>query len=455
MPMEKVQKVEEFELRDLLMARMHFFVPLDKVIRCYRKKTIYPIEQSEDFTHLKATCRYVALSDFNRPFSFEYIHNGQKFTRTVQMEVFLLEFVPIYYGVNKKQYYLVVGTQVDKVFGDSESETFDEGNLCTAQDLVEMKKAFYGEFFYNDGSQRVRLYEWLDDKLKKITGQNYEGHYGRHYVVDVLATRGVVDSDSRAALTALFSEAYYRRNPDAIQHTFPHIDQLAYGLLFGNNNYDKVPSLQLNRVLGDGFSNNHTEITYAGNSTIVFIKSHTPYGWCPEHQDKQKTLDCDFKSVQNIYEICFVLDAKRRLGAIEKSMRVNNASRIKQALSDMTGFLSKNPLRMGEMDWKMRYLYDHLAITDKFKTLSKMGELSSDAINIRESSKLNHLIVMLTVLTVVFSFIQILLTLFDVKWTVDCRCAVWALLLLVLVVLLVWCCCGRKICRKFREWCRC
>lgn len=393
-------------MQDVFKIRINSIIALDNVKRIYRRKykdEAQNIVASGYFTHVKHYCRYIPLQEYNQTFTFDYFAENRRVERKVDMKVFLLCLAEKSYPFGKS-FFLVIGTQIDKLFqGNTDTETFCPGDLCTETDLLHLKKAFYNKAYYYDGSNKVDLHCWQNKILKAVTGVNYAGKYGRHYVIDIVATRIETNVYHLSQLNRAFDEAYKKSPLDVTQKYLDGLRQLAYGLLFGNDNCMRTPQRQIDAVLGDGYSNNNAEVTYAGGSTIVFLQTHYPYEKERVSNEKNGVIDTN-----NLYEVCAIMVAKQKLRHIRNSMSNGNASEIKSSLSDMSEYLSKNPLRLNEQELKMKYFYQKLNINKTFDTILKMGELSSEAITIKQNRNLNRIVVALTACTLIIGIIPLI-----------------------------------------------
>ncbi len=441
-------------MEDVFVVRIHSLIPLDSVRRVYRKRyrqEVKNVELPEHITHAKSYYGYIGLSEFKQCFSYRYSIDGKDVTRIVKLRVYLLYSTEKEYPHNRRCY-LVIGTDIDKVFGHEEqNRLFKHKDLCTKHDLLHLKKAFYNKFYYHDGDKVTSYYDWQDRILKKVTGKEYHGKYGRHYIMDVLTTRINVSTNHWNDLQANFSNAYYNLPIDEAELILKEHHTLAYGLLYGNDNCERAKQKDIEKVLRGGFSNIRSEITYAGNSTLLFLHTHHPYSWKNEHLNKIKELKYEFESILNVPEICIVMDAKQRLREIKNMMRTEDASHIKEVLSDISEYLSKNPLRINEMEMKMKYLYQTLDIDNMYATVLQMGELSSEAINIKQTGRLNKWVTGLTAATVLLGVIQLFSKNNQLNKSInmnpcncnvatipmDCCMVVCVLLLLVLIALIV------------------
>ncbi|MBR1556980.1 MAG: hypothetical protein IJ647_04365 [Prevotella sp.] len=441
-------------MEDVFVVRIHSLIPLERIRREYRRRyrqKVNSIAPPEHITHAKSFYGYIGLSEFKQRFSYRYSIDDKDVTRIVELRVYLLYSTEKEYP-HKRRCYLVIGTDIDKVFGHEEqNRLFKHKDLCTKHDMLHLKKAFYNKFYYHDGDKVTSYYEWQDRILKKVTGKEYHGKYGRHYIMDVLTNQIDVSTNRWIDLETNFSNAYYNQPVDEAELILKEHQTLAYGLLYGNDNCERTNPNDIEEALQDGYSNNRTEITYAGNSTLLFLHTHHPYSWKKEHLNKIKKLNAEFNSILNLPEICIVMDAKQRLREIMNLMKKENASRIKEVLSDISEYLGKNPLRLSEMGLKMKYLYKTLEIDSAYATVLQMGELSSEAINIKQTGRLNKWVACLTAATVVLGFFQLfpnnkpLNTIMNmnpcncnsIAIPLDCYMVVCVLLLLVLIALIV------------------
>ena len=365
--------------KNIFKAAFYFFVPIEKLTNKYRSRyddNHHGMKKDSLIRNADGEIDYCDLDEFNHLFNYKY----DKISRTVELKVF---FVKHSCSLNDKgRFYLVVGTGIDMIFED--------GQLCESRDLIKLKKAFYEHgkkgLFYEEGDETITLRKWLDKNLKIITGKDYKGKYSRHYIVNIKA----VKVEQLEYLPRQFAKEYYQCEDEEVHFYYDVVkgaDELAYALLYGNDNIKAVPEETVEETFKDTFFNNKAEKMFAGNNTIVFIKTRGKYP--TQKLDISAPPFIGIEGMLNILDICMVMEAKHKLKRIQKLMQDNHPSEIKDALANISQYLSKNPLRLSEIDGRTGYLYKVLGVKKLFDVVMKQGELMSESSNIRMSMSID------------------------------------------------------------------
>lgn len=367
--------------KNIFKAAFYFFVPVDKLTKEYRTRYAdnhQGMDKDSRIRNADGEIDYCVLDEFDHLFNYVY----GRISRSVLLRVFLIKHSC---SLNTKgRYYIVVGTGLDMAFVD--------GQLCESTDLVKLKKAFYEHgkkgLFYEDekGDETTTLRKWLDRNLKIITGKDYKGKYGRHYIVNIKA----VKVELLEFLPRQFAKEYYQSEDEEVRSYYDVVegaDELAYALLYGNDNIRAVPEETIEETFKDTFFNNKAEKMFAGNKTIVFIKTRDEY--TTEVMDMTAPLFIGIEGMLNILDMCMVMEAKHKLKHIQRLMQDNHPSEIKDALAYISQYLSKNPFRLSEIDGRTEYLYKALGVKKLFDVVMKQGELLSESSSIRMTMSIN------------------------------------------------------------------
>lgn len=80
-------------------------------------------------------------------------------------------------------------------------------------------------------------------------------------------------------------------------------------------------------------------------------------------------------------------------------LNCNDATIIRKALGNIVSCLMNRPFGVKELDGKMNYIYDAMGINTEFEAIRQMGEQCAEAINIKNTMKLNVLMIVLAVIT--------------------------------------------------------
>lgn len=378
--------------------------------------------------YLDAKFRYVQLKDETRTFYYDYKDKGKEFNRSVEMECWLVSFSS---RIKRHwSYYLVTTISIDKSFAKKGTIEFGQKEFCSAQDLVHLKKAFYGDdenkedykglFYYDNGSKRD-IKTWLDRTVEGITGKNPKGHYGRHYLMDICGVnlwqdkpfcwqRRETKEYSHASLKVAFSKAYYTPTAKPYEKVIENYKEFVYGLIYGNENNTVIPPVTLDETLDDSFSNNLSERIFAGHKTEVFLHTHHPYPWKKENTGKKKEINNEPLKNQNVFDIFIVMEAKNRLKHIESTLRQGSPSSIKDALASISAYLSSNPYHLGEYTKRILMLYRKLGVNHLLKSVKEQGNFLADARKIEMENRLNYRVYALTAVTVLIGIFGLIVS---------------------------------------------
>ena len=413
-------------MHDIYIVSLYAFIPLPKVTRQYKRdfaRMKNHIDMPRYMHHVQAVCGYATLP-FSQKFFFERADS------TIQ-NVTLLSYLLFFSATGNDSdghYYLAIGTTVDKVF---EEATVTEASLCTAEDILSLKRSFYmkGEdgFFYPSKEPVTYYHQWLENIIERMTVGAKGACPELHYVVDIRKT--IIDTlpANKPALDDAFDEAYHKNRILDEKNWDLKYNPFIYGLLFGNNNYGSVPLSQIEKTLKGGFSNNITEKIYGGNDSIVFLRTHfafsrinsNPLLTTKEEEPHMVVVNHSLLDIHAIFDICSVMDAKWQLNEIQQSYALGDASNIKAALSKMTSYINNSIFHLCELDEKMRYLYEVLDVNHRFEQVQKTGNLYSDALTLRQNKWINRWILLLTCATSIIGAIQIAISL-DIIVLGDC-----------------------------------
>ena len=406
--------------RNVFIVTLYSFIPLEKKPKGKYKDLILGSPMVEPDRLIRYTgARFCVeeLKDEGGRFFYTYNVSGKELEREVEMKVWLYKFIS---DINLKgRYYLVTTISIDKAFGD-ENKTpqfpFGLSNICTSEDIVQLKKAAYGGkdkgLFYKDSKKNCYLHNYLDDLIERITGKNPHGKYGRHYIVDVRGV-GIADNvriQSREHLTRLFSDEYYKREKLPFNEVVKDYKTMVYGLFFGNENNEVIPYDTLENTLKDSFSNNKTERLFAYHKTIVFLHTHHPYPWNPENVGKQKILSDEIEKDPIIWDAFLVMEARLKLKEIDRLLRPGQPQNIKDALASISSYLATNPYRLGEYGQRSKMLYRNMGIVELFNSIKDRGNLLADAKVIENNEKLNHRVYALTAVTVLVGVLSLIVS---------------------------------------------
>lgn len=387
--------------QNVYVASVYAFIHLD--IDTYGgKRKFIPIGTYEAERYNNATCDYLD-TEVSQDFYYSYRYHGRDYTRKVELKTYILRYIHHSFA----QYYLVVGTGVDKVFDRSNPK-----DLCTDQDIVQLRKAFYSQgnegLHYSDQGQTIHFFQdWLNKQIENISGVNPDGHFDRHFIVNVVGVNTSTNVKTTKDLDENFNKEFTSEPYQPLDNVIPDCDRWAYGLIFGNDNYERVPDQQVRNVISIPFSNNVTERTYAGYKSIVSIRSHY-HRTLNGHANIDHLNRIDLPHAHNIAAICHIMHIKRQLQRIRAMLNRSSASEIRTALSDIAMLIDFKPTGLRELDGKFEYISRTMGINRIFENLRQMGTLKADANNIKNTNKLNTWMAALTAATVLIGLFQLI-----------------------------------------------
>ena len=406
--------------QNIFIATLYSFIPLEGKPKGEYKELMRGASEVEPDRLLKYTAAKFCVKELKAAggdFYYEYNLAGTKVKRKVLLRAWLYKFSSV---INQKgRYYLVTTISIDKSFGDKDEIPqfpFSLSNICTSQDIAQLKKAAYGGddygLYYFDGSKKHYMHYYLNHLVEKITGKNTHGKYGRHYIVDVCCV-GIPNNQrigSHKRLTELFSQEYYSTNRKPLDEVVENYRELVYSLFFGNENNEVIPEDALQKTLRSSFSNNWTERLFAYHKTIVFLHTHHPYPWKPEHDGKQKELNENVQNDKIVFDAFLVMEARLKLKSIGRALRIGEPQNIKDALASISSYLATNPYRLGEYGQRVKMLYRNMGIIELLNTIKLQGNLLSDAKEIENNERLSRRVYVLTAITVVVGVMSLIVS---------------------------------------------
>ena len=416
---------------NVYMANMYSFIRLKRrpkgeyVSKLSMTKSVEPLRLIK---YLDAEFKYVRIGDEATTFYYKYESSGKEIEREVDMKCWLVSFSS---KIKKNgSYYLVTTIGINKSFAKKDKKVFGREELCTARDLVHLKKAYYGVdkdeevdkglYYYNNGN-KLGIKDWLNQIIENVTGKNPNGHYGRHYIMDVCGVnlwhnkpffwqRRIPKVYNHDSLTDAFSKAYYSPKAKPYEKVIGDYQKFVYGLIYGNENNAALPSGTIREALDDSFSNNLSERIFAGHKTEVFLHTHHPYSWKKEHKNKEKKVKEEPMKDQLVFDMFIVMEAKYKLKHIESTLRQGSPSNIKDALASISAYLNSNPYHLGEYNKRILMLYRKLGVNHLLQSVKEQGNFLADARNIEMEYRLNSRVLALTAVTVFIGILGLIVS---------------------------------------------
>lgn len=390
------------ETRTVFQASLHVFIPLRRIKKEWKAdftNNCLQVIPDSRIRNTEAELWYWELKGREQDFSYSYsqtLEDGKQkvvVSRKVTLRIFLVKFVSEQLNRNGR-YHLVIGIGIDRKFAD--------GTICSDKDLIHLKKAFYEKEDAGLHAQTGSVpyfRDWLGALVEQITGCKSNGHFNRHYVVNIKAAKGAFDYE------------YNEGEPKRYEEVIDDADRFAYALLYGNDNIDVVPDKTIEEAFKHTFTNNISQKMFAANKTIVFFKTHSdPH--CCYNDDKEPAFNANFGTALNVFDICFVIEAKFKLKGIQKMMQGFHPFRTRRVLSSISGYMNVNPFHLAEIKKRTDYLYESLGVNALFQTVKEQGTLQSESSTAQLTHKLNTKVFWLTVLTVLLATLQLLVSLF-------------------------------------------
>ena len=414
-------------LQNVFQVSMYFFIPLSRLSgRCKTQLNWQTAPFPNYIRRQEGHYEYAALTCNQPPYFYYRSHSIRGLERTprrVQLNTYIVRYYPPCKRI--PELYFVVGTDIDKVFEPNDPmQKFRYADLiCNRNDLVYLKRAFYETgtegLFYPLHDPTIFLHEWLKERIEWVQGHSEKCIYLDYSVIDIIG----LDVDDRFftcrnVLQTEFSRRYYRRYAAAVDNAL-HGDnrRFAYGLLFGNENFRRVPQHECDRFLAHGYSNNRTEITYAANKTILSIRTHHPFVFEPQHTFRQINTANRLEDVLNVYEMCHVIYSKSLMQRLRSLLTQSDASLTQDTLLHINQYLHTDLFHMSELDRKVEYIFKGLGLLQEFNTLMKMSNVASHSAEIKTSQRTNNHVIGLAIITAVLAIIPILQDLFSIHQT--------------------------------------
>lgn len=410
MTTKKQREAAQQKETDIFVASMYFFVPLDNVSQKYgslfsdseKTQKVDVPNYIQDYGFI---CKYINISDHRDigtcPHTFTY-RKGTSKNYEISRNTILIPYLFYYYPHNDRSkgiYFLVIGTEIDKVIYsyDKNGTSYE---FWSADDLVQLKQSLLKK---SVKSNPLTHYDWLCKIVNEIQTESYKKSPSfRHSITEISTATVSNTSDYEEE----FQKKFYSTNDlnDIKFTTEEH--KFCYGILTGNENYSRLPELEVKHLLNDGYSNNVSEITFAAPNSIVFYKKRHPSYVSLEDQKPIKPNSLFF--IQYIHEMCIYLYIKKYLKKMSKLFHSRRSAKIKEALSFLSEISGMKIFNVLEADRRVEYIYNAFGLKEEYDKIRERGNLLADAINIKYSRRINLSIIVLTIFTIILGIIQIL-----------------------------------------------
>lgn len=406
----------------LFVASMLFFIPIGQPCRKYLdafKASRSEIKAPSYIQNAGFVCNYLELcsSGLNKKQSFYYAYdrvdgdNTKTIERKITLEPYIFHYNP---DRTKKDgaYFLVIRTTVNKKFEGTASDDF-----CTETDLVMLRQSLLKSdkdkgAYYPAKDPMIYHREWLKRLVAEIEGQNPDEERSKYISffnsITEISTVSI-DTNKQIDFEKEFCEEYYNDLLTEQSYITKDDTRFCYGILTGNENYQRLPDEVVDEVLKKGYSNNITEKTFAATKSIIFFKKHYPF---PNINVTKKELvkPEDLFFLQYIHEMCGCLYIDRQLKRLRNLFQTKRSLRIRKGLSSMAGILGTKLFRITEAGHRAEYIAQAFGLKEEYERLKERGNILADSIDIKYSRLNNASIMILTILTVIIGTVQIIIS---------------------------------------------
>lgn len=397
-----------------LMASVNFFIPL-KNVSVGRKSVlenkindlIPPIWVNRSISK----CEYFRFKDNEKQnFYFKYTPYGSsdEVVRQTSVTVRVLRYKT---STHQREflYYLMLTAEVDKFYRPHKFTQFVEDRFYSPDDIIQLKKAIYEDkLFYPLKDSTITFHNWfsqlanaVENKSKGIIHTLPFSLVNLHAVKIPDQTQSMPPRNEQQIIDE-FDKAYYCGSIPTVDDILgADHKRLAYGLLFANDNYRRIPDREVERVIGTYYSNNKCEAYYAASTSILWFHVHSSF-------DASKPRHKELYFGDNLFEMCEIMAAKRKLAQIRRLLTVSTAQGTKHAIASLARYMETNTFNLPELDYRLNRLFVAAGIEDEFKALKAIGELEADSSNIEQNHRQNIMIGVLTAITVLLGVMDLL-----------------------------------------------
>ncbi len=421
MPFSKQNSKETNDNKQqLFVVSMYFFIPIEKLNAYFEEeiqKSQTRITAPDYIQNAGFICKYLDLSNSgsisNQDFLYKYHEpqNGKLILRKINLRPYIFQFYPDKTQKNGIPF-LVIGTSINKKFANSSASDF-----CTEQDVIMLRQSLlesngYGAYFQKN-NEIIHHRDWLESIVQEVEGikelnENRKKHISFFNSITEISTSTIEVKDIKNYEKA-FSDEYFRTDISNITISKDE-KRFCYGILTGNDNYTRVPDYELDTILKKGYSNNHTEHTYAMPKSIVLYKKHHPFPYATKIPVNPESLSL----IQYIHEMCGCLYIDRKLKIARQQLSLSGEpENIKNVLSDLAETLGTKLFRITEAEHRAEYIYNSFGLREEYDRLKERGNLLADALNIKYSKLNNTILLILAILTLIIGITQVLVQIMD------------------------------------------
>lgn len=386
--------VHSSNCRQVFMASMAFFIPIDGLSADYKERMQECAPASVSFAHrYSAELRIKNVgkldSKFHKSDRF-YFDSQDEYCTPLRRPVTLYpNLVKFRIGNNRCQYYLMILAEINKVFQEN-PECIKNKEYCTPIDLVYLKKAIYDEEkcrFYscqeNSDGNVIKFGDWLNSILSKLVGSIFLPYIEKTVIASIVKIV-VQDIDAgeittEEELTKAFADAHIGKmqkveaflsdsnNFDPIEHTRQSSDmeKFVYGLLYANNNFLQLHDKCVKHKISDFYSNNYSEQYWAVPNNIVSI--HTGYPFRRATTDKPSVAGVSGSHLFHdcITDMCMLL----MLDGLIKEFGNNGKMKsheIERKRSSILEYFNETVYNVLELDERLHFFMSSFGLREKF-----------------------------------------------------------------------------------------
>lgn len=417
--------------QNIFMASMFFFVPINKVnIDTLEKRVAnwHPIECQSIFQNISAKCEYTKIPYYNQPFYYNTaLGNNTPKERKVKLNVNILRYVPFPKDNMGVQYYLTIGTYIDKCFESINNGEDKLIEICNAQDLAMLKRAFYTDSNRND--EKTGLYYPKEDPvvfhrfwLEKIV-EEFDLLPDSNIAFDASATsiRAVNSNFTVCPTTAqdvklAFEKCYYDDKQQSYDKVLDGVNanRFAYGVSEGNENFASLPDDLIRDFLVNSYSNNHSERIFVTNNRLTFFCTHYPYEILQETKECKVSGSITDIDPRMVLELCHCLFIKKKLNDICSQMNDQvQSGKIKRVKDRLNQLLQTKLFNMNEADNRATIIFRGLGIESEQESTRAIVDSYLTSKQFKFSRRRDFWMAFLSVFTVILGILSIMSTIYQ------------------------------------------
>ncbi len=419
--------------QNIFMASMYFLVPINKINKCMLQKRVTtwrPIECQAIFQSISAKCDYAAIPYYNQPFYYNTVFgNSSPKERRVKLNVNILCYVPSTKEKMGVQYFLAIGTCIDKCFENINDGANKLIEISDAQDIVMLKRAFYSE---NDRNKdKIGLYYpkedpvvfhrlWLEEIVK-----DFDLEPDCNIAFDASATsirtvslNSTVCSTTSQEVKSAFEDNYYDDKPNSYDQVLDGIDanRFAYGVTEGNENYASLPEDLINNFVANSYSNNYSERFFTTPNRLTFFCTHYPYVNLQEPKDCRLSESITDIDPRMLYELCHSLYFIKRSKFIRAKIDDDSESgEIKKLYDNLNRLFKMRLFNMSEADNRIKILYKGLGVSQEYEDSKDDVEAYLNSKQFSYSKRHNRISIVLGLVSLVATFFSALVGFDEVR----------------------------------------